>query len=445
MRQFLEILLKKEGYEVTVAESGDRALEKMQKSEFAVVLMDYNMPEGIDGIDLLNRLRRLRPASQIVVITAYASTEQAIKAIELGALDYVSKPFNVAEIKGIVRRAIQEYEGRARSSSGDMPSGEGSAGMVAVVAESPGMKKVLDYARQVAPTDSTVLITGESGAGKEIVARFIHNNSERRNAPWYPINCGAIPETLQESELFGYEKGAFTGADKIKRGYFEVVGTGTLFLDEIGELSENMQVKLLRVLQDHIFMRVGGTETLRAGARLIAATNRNLHKDVERGRFREDLFFRINVFEIYVPPLRERKEDIVPLVEQFLGEMARKGRSLRLGDKVRAFLLEYPFPGNVRELHNIIERAAVLTKGSEISMDAISVRPASDAAETPIPLAEPVDLDRILADTERRYLQAALEKVKGKRAAAAVLLGITERSLRYRMDKLNLRGAPDDE
>ncbi|HSA34884.1 MAG TPA: helix-turn-helix domain-containing protein, partial [bacterium] len=185
--------------------------------------------------------------------------------------------------------------------------------------------------------------------------------------------------------------------------------------------------------------------TLRAGARLIAATNRNLHKDVERGRFREDLFFRINVFEIYVPPLRERKEDIVPLVEQFLGEMARKGRSLRLGDKVRAFLLEYPFPGNVRELHNIIERAAVLTKGSEISMDAISVRPASDAAETPIPLAEPVDLDRILADTERRYLQAALEKVKGKRAAAAVLLGITERSLRYRMDKLNLRGAPDDE
>lgn len=442
MRQFLEILLKKEGYEVVTAENGAAALQKLQKGDFPVILMDYNMPESIDGVELLNKLRRLRPASQIIIITAYASTEQAIKAIQMGALDYVSKPFNVAQIKDIVKRAAAEYQGNAVASSAPegAASGAGTAGELSVVAESPAMKKVLQYAAQVAPTDSMVLITGESGVGKEIVARHIHNNSARRNAPWYPINCGAIPESLQESELFGYEKGAFTGADKIKRGYFEVVGTGTLFLDEVGELSENMQVRLLRVLQERIFMRVGGVEKLETHARLIAATNKELHKEVERGAFREDLYFRLNVFEIHVPPLRERRDDIMPLADQFLSAMSAKaGRKVLIDQDVQRFLQEYHFPGNVRELHNIIERAFVLSSGPLITMREISVRRSGVPVEGRILLTDPVELDEILADTERRYIAAALEKTGRNRQEAAMLLGVTERSLRYRMDKLGLK------
>jgi len=445
MRQFLEILLKKEGYEVTTAENGDVALQKMQKGEFAVVLMDYNMPESIDGIELLNKIRRLRPMSQVVIITAYASTEQAIKAIELGALDYVSKPFNVAEIKDIVKRAANEYHAKAHTTGAADAGAEGSAGQTAIVAESPAMKKVLQYAAQVAPTDSIVLVTGESGVGKEIIARYIHNNGIRKGAPWYPINCGAIPESLQESELFGYEKGAFTGADKVKRGYFEVVGNGTLFLDEIGELSENMQVRLLRVLQERVFMRVGGVEKLQTHARLIAATNRDLHKEVERGRFREDLFFRLNVFEIYVPPLRERREDILPLTMQFIEELsARLGRTTQLDEEVKSFLLQYPFAGNVRELHNIIERAFVLSTGPTITMREVSVRRPADPVDGHLVLTAPVDLDAVLADTERRYVAAALEKTNRNRHEAALLLGITERSLRYRMDKLGVKDGAND-
>ena len=443
MRQFLEILLKKEGYEVATAENGGVALNKLQKDDHAVILMDYNMPESIDGIELLNKIRRLRPMSQVIIITAYASTEQAIKAIELGALDYVSKPFNVAEITDIVRRAVNEYHAKAHT-AGVADTGGGTAGQTAIVAESPAMKKVLQYAAQVAPTDSIVLITGESGVGKEIVARHIHNNSARKNGPWYPINCGAIPESLQESELFGYEKGAFTGADKVKRGYFEVVGNGTLFLDEIGELSENMQVRLLRVLQERVFMRVGGVEKLETRARLIAATNRDLHKEVEQGRFREDLFFRLNVFEIHVPPLRERREDILPLTAQFIEELsARLGRTTRLEEAVQRFLLQYPFAGNVRELHNIIERAFVLSTGPAITMQEVSVRRPADQIDGHIVLTEPVDLDTILADTERRYIVAALEKAHRNRHEAAILLGITERSLRYRMDKLGVKDGGD--
>ncbi len=444
MRQFLEILLKKEGYEVTTAENGNVALQKMQKGEYAVVLMDYNMPESIDGIELLNKLRRLRPASQVVIITAYASTEQAIKAIELGALDYVSKPFNVAEIKDIVKRAAGEYHGHA-SATAVPDSVGGTAGETAIVAESPAMKKVLQYAAQVAPTDSMVLMTGESGVGKEIIARHIHNNSARKNAPWYPINCGAIPESLQESELFGYERGAFTGADKVKRGYFEVVGNGTLFLDEVGELSENMQVRLLRVLQERVFMRVGGVEKLETRARLVAATNKDLHKEVERGAFREDLYFRLNVFEIHVPPLRERREDILPLTEQFIEGLAAKlGRKTQLDDEVKRFLLEYHFPGNVRELHNIIERAFVLSTAPVITMREVSVRRAADPTDARILITDPVDLDAILAETERRYIVAALEKTNRVRHEAAILLGITERSLRYRMDKLGVKDGGGD-
>ncbi len=442
MRQFLDILLKKEGYVVTAASNGEEALRHLEEKKYAVVLMDYNMPGGIDGIALLNRIKRLSPNTQIIVITAYASTEQAIKSIEIGALDYVSKPFNVAQIRDLVRRAVNEYAAVA-SQIVDNTSSEGIP--VALIAESAAMKQVLEYADRVAPTDSIVLLTGESGVGKEVIARYVHDHSPRRDAPWYPINCGAIPESLQESELFGYEKGAFTGADRMKRGYFEVAGRGTLFLDEVGELSENMQVKLLRVLQERVFMRVGGVEKIETHVRLIAATNKDLSEEVASGRFREDLYFRLNVVGIHIPPLRERREDILPLAQEFLSVLSRRmGREWQLDKDVERFLLTHPFPGNVRELHNILERAAVMAKGSRITMDDIKVMRPILPAVTATVLADPIDLDGVLADTERRYIVAALEKAKQSRSEAARLLGITERSLRYRMDKLGLRQNDDE-
>ncbi len=442
MRQFLEILLKKEGYLVTTASDGEAALRCLEEKRHAVVLMDYNMPGGIDGISLLNRMRQVSPATQIIVITAYASTEQAIKSLEIGALDYVSKPFNVAQIRDLVRRAVNEY---FAADQGAVGRGVAAEAVVAVVAESPAMKQVLEYADKVAPTDSIVLLTGESGVGKEVIARYIHDHSPRREASWYPINCGAIPESLQESELFGYEKGAFTGADRMKRGYFEVVGSGTLFLDEVGELSENMQVKLLRVLQERVFLRVGGVEKIETRVRLIAATNKDLDQEVASGRVRADLFFRLNVFGIHVPPLRERREDIIPLAREFLSLLSqRMGREWRLEKNVEQFLVEYPFPGNVRELHNILELAAGLEKGSRITMDDIKVVRPVVPSEVRVSFNEPIDLDAVLADVERRHITAALDKAKQNRSEAARLLGITERSLRYRMDKLGLRQGDDE-
>jgi len=439
MRQFLEILLKKEGYLVDTAANGGDALQKVKKKVYSVILMDYNMPEAIDGLPLLNEFRKMSPNTQVIVITAYSSTDQAIKAIELGAMDYVSKPFNVAEIKDIVKKALVEYDSKIPESQN---SGRNSIpGKQAIISESREMRKVLSFAEQVAPTDSTVLLTGESGSGKEVLARYIHSISGRKNGPWYPINCGAIPENLQESELFGYKKGAFTGAYADKKGYFETANNGTLFMDEIGELSENMQVKMLRVLQERMFLPVGGLESVSTNARLISATNKDLREEIRKTAFREDLFFRLNVFELNIPPLRERKEDIIPLAMLFIESEAEKlNKTIRLSKTVEKFFMEYEFPGNVRELCNIIERGAVLAKSAEITMDEISVKNYSSAIadRRVVDFSSDVDLDKILADTERKYISAALEKTDWNRHKTAVLLGITERSLRYRMDKLDL-------
>lgn len=444
MRQFLEILLKKEGYDVDSAENGNIALEKLKTKNYSVVLMDYNMPEGVDGLELLTRIKRVKSSPQVVVITAYASTEQAIKAIELGAMDYVSKPFNVAEIKDIAKKAIEEHNSRISKIPVEKSSNETAASKRSPVSESRTMKKVLQDAKQVSPTDSSVLITGESGAGKEVIAEYIHYNSLRKNFPWYPINCGALPENLQESELFGYEKGAFTGADQMKKGYFEVANGGTLFLDEVAELGLNTQVKLLRILQEKSFMRVGGTEKIDTNVRLIAATNKNLRKEIERGTFREELFFRLNVFEIYIPPLRERVEDIIPFARLFLGEFNKKfNREVILDDEVEKFLLSYNFPGNVRELHNIIERGFVLARNSAITMSEIRISKPLAVSDSSVKIDGPVDLDGILAGVERKYIAAALEKTRWNKHETAVTLGMTERSLRYRMDKLGIKEKND--
>ena len=454
MRQFLQILLKKDGYDVTTAENGEIALNKLKEEKFTVILMDYNMPEAIDGIDLLNELLHTSPKSQVIVITAYASTEQAIKAIELGAVDYVSKPFNVAEIRDIVKKCVasaaqmRKNDETPKTSTAktdveiqNIPEESG------IVAQSPQMKKILELALRIAPTDSTVLITGDSGTGKEVLANFIHKNSGRAGLPWYPINCGAIPENLLESELFGHEKGSFTGAYQTKKGYFEVAGNGTLFLDEIGELGENMQVKLLRVLQERVFTRVGGTEKIPTGVRLIAATNKNLQEQIKKGKFREDLYFRLNVIELYIPPLAERRADIMPLAEMFLEQFSKKtGTNFRFSDETLDFFKRYTFPGNVRELKNIIERGTIFAKDgliSEISIEKTAPAPQNHepSGQNPfeVDLSHNVDLDEILADIEKRYITEALKKTNYNRHDTCVLLNLTERMLRYRMSKLGIR------
>ena len=453
MRQFLQILLKKDGYDVTTAENGEIALRKLKEENFTVILMDYNMPEAIDGIDLLNELLHTSPRSQVIVITAYASTEQAIKAIELGAVDYVSKPFNVAEIRDIVKKCVASASqmkkneeppkttaAKPDTETRNMPEESG------MIAQSPQMKKILELALRIAPTDSTVLITGDSGTGKEVLANFIHKNSGRGDLPWYPINCGAIPENLLESELFGHEKGSFTGAYQTKKGYFEVAGNGTLFLDEIGELGENMQVKLLRVLQERVFTRVGGTEKIPTGVRLIAATNKNLQEQIKKGKFREDLYFRLNVIELYIPPLAERRADIMPLAEMFLDQFSKKtGTNFRFSDEILDFFNRYNFPGNVRELKNIIERGTIFAHDglvSEISIEkAASSQNRQPSGGNPfeIDLSHNVDLDEILSGIEKRYIVEALKKTNYNRHDTCVLLNLTERMLRYRMSKLGIR------
>ena len=455
MRQFLQILLKKDGYDVTTAENGEIALRKLKEEKFTVILMDYNMPEAIDGIDLLNELLHTSPKSQVIVITAYASTEQAIKAIELGAVDYVSKPFNVAEIRDIVKKCVTAAAQMTRSEDTakttqtkrietTIPVTPEESG---IVAQSPQMKKILELALRIAPTDSTVLITGDSGTGKEVLANFIHQHSGRGELPWYPINCGAIPENLLESELFGHEKGSFTGAYQTKKGYFEVAGNGTLFLDEIGELGENMQVKLLRVLQERVFTRVGGTEKIPTGVRLIAATNKNLQEEIKKGKFREDLYFRLNVIELYIPPLAERRADIMPLADMFLDQFSKKsGTNFRFSEETLDFLNHYTFPGNVRELKNIVERGTIFAKDGlvtethfEKTMPSMPKHQPESSNPFEVDLSHNVDLDEILADIEKRYIIQALKKTNYNRHDTCVLLNLTERMLRYRMSKLGIK------
>ena len=454
MRQFLQILLKKDGYDVTTAENGEIALKKLKEEKFTVILMDYNMPEAIDGIDLLNELLHTSPKSQVIVITAYASTEQAIKAIELGAVDYVSKPFNVAEIRDIVKKCVAAAQAQKNSEPAktvqtkrtdtdfqNIPEETG------IVAQSPQMKKILELALRIAPTDSTVLITGDSGTGKEVLANFIHKHSGRGDLPWYPINCGAIPENLLESELFGHEKGSFTGAYQTKKGYFEVAGNGTLFLDEIGELGENMQVKLLRVLQERVFTRVGGTEKIPTGVRLIAATNKNLQEQIKKGKFREDLYFRLNVIELYIPPLAERRADIMPLANMFLEQFSKKtGTNFRFSEETLNFLNHYTFPGNVRELKNIVERGTIFAHDGlvtethfEKTMPSMAQPQTAKSNPFEVDLSHNVDLDEILADIEKRYIIQALKKTNYNRHDTCVLLNLTERMLRYRMSKLGIK------
>jgi two-component system, NtrC family, response regulator PilR len=442
MRDFLSIMLKKEGYAVLQAESTDKATELMARGDFDLVISDIAMP-GPSGLEVLKRSKTSNPETPVIMITAYASAESAIEALKLGAYDYLVKPFDIEEMKTVVRNALEkrrlEHENRAlkRELREKLRFDE-------LVGDSPRMKEVLDLVGKIAPTNSTVLISGESGTGKELAARAIHAGSPCRDRPFVSINCGAMPDELLESELFGHTRGSFTGAVAAKKGLFEVADGGTIFLDEIGDTSPAMQIKLLRVLQERRIRRVGGTDEIEVNVRVLAATNQDLDQMVREKRFREDLYYRINVIQIKMPALREKPEDIPKLALHFLIKYSRiMGKKItRIGEDAMRRLLQHDWPGNVRELENVIERAVALETTDAITSASLSRDVRSGprpAQEFPITLSDAgIDLERQLERLREHFMEEALRRAHGVQTRAAEILGMSFRSFRYFAKKYRL-------
>ena len=448
MREFLDIMLKKEGYKVSLASNGDEVMKYIDKDIFDLVLLDIRMPK-MDGIAVLKKIKSTSPETVVIMITAYASADTAIKAMKEGAYDYITKPFKVDEIKLIIKNALEKKHLQKENVLLKRVVRDRYV-FDNIIGQSPKMLALYDLLEKVAPTKTNVLITGESGTGKELVAKAIHFNSPRKEKAFVTLNCGAIPEALIESELFGHMKGAFTDAIATKKGLFEMADEGTIFLDEISELPLMMQVKLLRVLQDREFKRVGGTEDIRVDVRIIAATNKDLERAVKEKRFREDLFYRLNVIQIKLPSLRERREDIPVLAAHFLkrySEELNKNIS-RISPEALHLLLNYEYPGNVRELQNIIERAVAL--GTDQELTATNLRSYLDeqihtkkgVIDLEIP-SEGIDLEKVVEDLERTLLVKALDKTMGIKKKAAELLHINFRSMRYRLEKYGLNDGQD--
>ena len=439
MRDFLSILLRRDGYQVETAVDGAQAVACLRDAHFDLVISDVKMPR-LDGFSLLDHVIARAPTTAVIMITAFSNTEQAVEAMKKGAYDYITKPFKNDEIRLIVQNALERMELRKENRQLKREL-EQRFSFGSIIGKSRPMQAVYDLIEKVAGSRVNILVTGESGTGKELVAKAIHFNSERRDQPFVAINCGAIPENLLESELFGHEKGSFTGAVVQKAGLFEVADGGTLFLDEIAELPAMMQVKLLRVLQERELRRVGGTRTLPVDVRLVAATNKDLNRLVSCGQFREDLFYRLNVIQLALPALRERREDIPLLVEHFLGKYSPTV-SLTLADGVLRRLLDYGWPGNIRELENTIERCVVLCGDGAITVDSLPghIRTGADPVEAPMQdlPEEGLDLDNYLGNIEKSILLKALDRTGGIRKRAAELLGISFRSIRYRLAKYGL-------
>jgi two-component system response regulator PilR (NtrC family) len=441
LREMLEIFLRREGFDVSTAGGGEEALEKATRVDYDVVVSDIRMPD-MTGIDLLRAVRAGGAVSPFILLTAYASTETAIQAIKMGAFDYVLKTDSfMEELKLVIGRAMETRRLREENTWLKKEFRE-SNGLGNLIGQSPKMQEVFHMIRVVSETNSTVLVTGESGTGKELAARAIHLNSPRSEDKFVSVNCGALTETLLESELFGYMKGAFTGAVSDRKGLFEVADGGTLFLDEIGETSPATQVKLLRVLQERAVRRVGGSEEVPVDVRVIAATNRDLSGMVRDGEFREDLFYRVSVFPLEMPPLREREGDLPLLVGHFLDQLNRKSSSRirRVSTDGMRKLVGYDWPGNVRELENAIERAFILEEADEIQPENFSLgaggslRPKASAV---IP-EKGLDFETYMEDLQREYFQEALRRSGGVQVKAAELLGIPYRSFRHYMRKFNV-------
>jgi two-component system, NtrC family, response regulator PilR len=444
MRELLAIVLRREGYEVRLAENGRTAIETLERETVDLLISDIKMPD-MSGVDVLRAAKRIDQDILGIMITAFASTETAVEAMRLGACDYLSKPFDIDLLKMKVREKIENRQIRQENVLLKRTLGL-SHQFSNIIGRSEAMLEVFKMVETVARTSSTILLTGESGTGKGLVAQAIHFNSLRRDKPMVALNCGAMPEALLESELFGHMRGAFTGADSNKKGLLEVAEKGTIFLDEIGEMSPVMQVKLLRVLQERRFRRVGGLEELQADIRVVAATNQNLEKAVAEGRFREDLFYRINVIPIVLPPLRDRREDIPLLAEHFLVKYAEQmGKAITaISRPAMELLLRHDWPGNIRELENVLERAVALEATPTVLAESLptTIRGAGPRASAPLSAGLPdsgFDLEAHVKGIERGYLAQALERAGGVQVRAAELLGMSFRSFRYYVKKYNLR------
>jgi two-component system response regulator PilR (NtrC family) len=444
MRELLAIVLRREGYQVLLAESGRAAVALLEREPIDLLISDIKMPD-LSGVEVLRAAKRVDQDILGIMITAFASTETAVEAMRLGACDYISKPFDVDLLKMKVREKIENRQLRQENVLLKRTLGL-SHSFANMIGRSEAMLEVFKMIDTVARTNSTILLTGESGTGKGLVAQAIHFHSLRRDRPMVALNCGAMPETLLESELFGHMRGAFTGADANKKGLLEVAEKGTIFLDEIGEMSAVMQVKLLRVLQERRFRRVGGLEELSADIRVIAATNQDLAKAVADGRFREDLFYRINVIPIALPPLRARREDIPLLAEAFLAKYAEQmGKSITAISRGALELLQHhDWPGNIRELENVMERAVALETTPAVLPESLPATLRGGAPRNGGPAADALpdagfDLEAHVKELERGYIAQALERTGGVQVKAAELLGMSFRSFRYYVKKYNLR------
>ena len=450
IREFLEIMLKKEGYEVTLAEDGSKAKDVLAKKSFDMVISDLQMP-NMTGIELLKHVTSTYPDLIFMMITAFGTTESAVEAMKMGAYDYLTKPFKIDEVRINITNALRSknLEVENRSLKKELTK---EYSFQNIVGNSESMHRIYDLIRRVSQAPSNILVTGESGTGKEVVAKAIHYNGPLKDKPFITVNCGAIPESLMESEMFGHKKGSFTSAIADKAGLFEAADGGSLFLDEVGELPLNIQVKLLRAIQERIVRRVGANDDVKIDVRIIAATNRDLEDMVKAGTFRQDLYYRLNVINIKTPALRERKDDIPLLATFFLKKYNDRLKKTVQGISVEAMeiLKKYDYPGNVRELENIIERTVALEGGATILPESLppivntpTGRKMASSHEIEIG-PEGVDLDKVLGQIEKELLIKAIHTAGGVKKKAAKLLQITFRSMRYRVEKYNL-GTMDDE
>lgn len=451
IREFLEIMLRKEGYEVTVAEDGQKALDVIKKKSFDLVISDLQMP-NLTGIELLRQVRDSYPDLLFMMITAFGTTETAVEAMKLGAYDYITKPFKIDEVRINIANALRsrnlEVENRTLKKELNR-----EYSFQNLVGNSDAMHRIYELIKRVSQTPTNVLVTGESGTGKEMVAKAIHFNGPLKDQPFVTVNCGAIPESLMESEMFGHKKGSFTGAIADKSGLFEVADGGSLFLDEVGELPLTIQVKLLRAIQERVIRRVGGTEDCKVDVRIIAATNRDLEDMVKKGTFRQDLFYRLNVIGIRTPALRERPEDIALLANHFLKKYNdRLTKTIGgISSEAMDMLKKYDYPGNVRELENIIERTVALEGGATILPESLppfvntpSGRKMASTHEIQV-TDDGLDLDKVMGQIEKELLIKAIHAAGGVKKKAAKLLNITFRSMRYRVEKYSLGSLGDDD
>ena len=436
-RIMLRAVLKDEGYEVVEAADGSEAVRAVEQEPFDLVLLDVRM-KTMDGIEALNEIRKISPLIPVLIMTAYASVKTAVEALKAGAFDYLTKPLDIEELKILIEKALELYHLREENLTLKERLGD-RFDFSKIIGKSRKMRELFDTLSLVAPTDATILILGESGTGKELVANAIHHNSFRKSQPFIKISCSALPETLLESELFGHERGAFTGAIARREGRFQLAHRGTIFLDEVGEMSPTTQMKLLRVLQEKEFEPLGSVQTLKADVRVIAATNKDLDQEVKKGRFREDLFYRLNVIPIHLPPLRERKEDIPDLANHFLSQYREKNKKeiKEFSPKALDLLIRYEWPGNIRELENCIERAVIVARGELIAP--VDLPPSIQnlpAGKGDSEILFPAGIS--LQEAEKALILKTLEDAGGNRSRAAEILGINRRTLQMKLKEYGM-------